>query len=794
MDPQPSVEIFQPPNDTQEGCIDVANITKQESVPKSTYNIAKSNNKIAISKWDVQKNVLSSMPNCLGGQCEHIYAYTGETLNLNSTNSQMLKELHNVKNGKVTVVSKEVDDIELAKLRAQEAMKTTWIPINPRKITTKQGYPAISFNLTDYKNEFDVLLLTPTFKPAEETPLVPIWVVLPKLPWHYYCLEILEPLLSPIGEVLFLDLATYMKNRGSVAKIKIQIDLTQKRPQHVWMGYDEDENMEERRQSVQDKEVLDYSIVVTEGEVGGKEKNTNLPVRVSREGGLAEPSDEGDNQMDEYGFRLTKDQRKDMAQIIGSDSEKNWNHDKDPAIDGVQSATDSKKKCILNNGPSSPLKNMDPKRRNQPAPQPEDPLGEHVSNAEFRVTFTTLAQSVAAQNKRPPTILANPMANSTAARIRDFTRINTPSFHGSKFDEDSQEFIDQSVELSTYQLQDVAHTRYKQWKSGRIDGIGPIGWKEFDTAFLDRFFPQELREAKVLEFINLRQGNMTVREYSLRFTQLARYAPHVIADNRAKMSKFVSGVNDSVVNEYRSAMLNSDITLAKLMTHAQQIEKQKVRTREKQNKRAKSGSFSFAQSKSEERNRSQFCPKSVAPAPSSASVPVPKFRDGSRDKAPGSKSQGSVSSARTNLLCQACGHRIRECPQSGLQGQQIHSAALFGRPNQQGATSSATSGQRPNRLYALYTRQDQENSLDVVTGDFRISPKILAELFSVSTPVGKTIIARWVYRNFPIMIFQKSTSADLVELEMTDFDVILGMDWLHSCYATVDCRNRIVQF
>lgn len=57
------------------------------------------------------------MPNCLGGQCEHIYAYTGETLNLNSTNSQMLKELHNVKNGKVTVVSKEVDDIECEKAK-----------------------------------------------------------------------------------------------------------------------------------------------------------------------------------------------------------------------------------------------------------------------------------------------------------------------------------------------------------------------------------------------------------------------------------------------------------------------------------------------------------------------------------------------------------------------------------------------------------------------------------------------------------------------------------------------------
>ena len=36
--------------------------------------------------------------------------------------------------------------------------------------------------------------------------------------------------------------------------------------------------------------------------------------------------------------------------------------------------------------------------------------------------------------------------------------------------------------------------------------------------------------------------------------------------------------------------------------------------------------------------------------------------------------------------------------------------------------------------------------------------------------------------------------ADLVELPMHDFDVILGMDWLHSCYACMDCRNRVVRF
>ena len=29
---------------------------------------------------------------------------------------------------------------------------------------------------------------------------------------------------------------------------------------------------------------------------------------------------------------------------------------------------------------------------------------------------------------------------------------------------------------------------------------------------------------------------------------------------------------------------------------------------------------------------------------------------------------------------------------------------------------------------------------------------------------------------------------------MVNFDVTLGMDWLYSCYALVDCTTRIVHF
>ena len=59
--------------------------------------------------------------------------------------------------------------------------------------------------------------------------------------------------------------------------------------------------------------------------------------------------------------------------------------------------------------------------------------------------------------------------------------------------------------------------------------------------------------------------------------------------------------------------------------------------------------------------------------------------------------------------------------------------------------------------------------------------------FKVSTPIGESIIARRVYRNYIVTVCNRDTLADLLELEIVDFDVIMGMDWLSSCYATVDC-------
>lgn len=133
-----------------------------------------------------------------------------------------------------------------------------------------------------------------------------------------------------------------------------------------------------------------------------------------------------------------------------------------------------------------------------------------------------------------------------------------------------------------------------------------------------------MREAKVEEFMNLRQGSMTVKKYCLKFTQLSKYAFKLVADPRSNMSKFVTGVSDLVFKECRTTMLTGDMDITRLMTHAQQIKTENIKEREKRNKKARTGLFEYGQPRSGEGNHLQFQVHSSMPAPSSTSAPTPR--------------------------------------------------------------------------------------------------------------------------------------------------------------------------
>ncbi|XP_027772374.1 uncharacterized protein LOC107017541 [Solanum pennellii] len=186
------------------------------------------------------------------------------------------------------------------------------------------------------------------------------------------------------------------------------------------------------------------------------------------------------------------------------------------------------------------------------------------------------AQAMTAQVNRQDVQRENPPVRSMADRLRDFTRMNPPIFTGAKTSEDPQEFIDElqkilvamgatdleKAELASYQLKDVAQTWCKMWRDSRVLGGVPVTWELFKTAFLERYFPREMKEAKVEEFINLKQGSMTVMEYSLKFV---------------KLSRFLTRINGDLDEECRSAMLHDNMDLSRLMVHVQQVEDSRKR-------------------------------------------------------------------------------------------------------------------------------------------------------------------------------------------------------------------------
>ena len=64
----------------------------------------------------------------------------------------------------------------------------------------------------------------------------------------------------------------------------------------------------------------------------------------------------------------------------------------------------------------------------------------------------------------------------------------------------------------------------------------------------------------------------------------------------------------------------------------------------------------------------------------------------------------------------------------------------------------------------------------------------------VSLPTGDLLFSNRVVRDSIILIGGQKFPADLVALDMRDFDVVLGMDWLSRHRATLDCYKKEVKF
>ena len=72
---------------------------------------------------------------------------------------------------------------------------------------------------------------------------------------------------------------------------------------------------------------------------------------------------------------------------------------------------------------------------------------------------------------------------------------------------------------------------------------------------MDKCFPTFARHAKAREFLELKQGTMTVLEYLAKFTELARFVDDYVATDMAKVRKFEDGLKLSIRGKIMGLLL-----------------------------------------------------------------------------------------------------------------------------------------------------------------------------------------------------------------------------------------------
>ncbi|MCI53802.1 hypothetical protein A2U01_0075049, partial [Trifolium medium] len=89
------------------------------------------------------------------------------------------------------------------------------------------------------------------------------------------------------------------------------------------------------------------------------------------------------------------------------------------------------------------------------------------------------------------------------------------------------------------------------WKNARMR-LGPGGiaipWELFKREFLVKYFPVDVKNKKVVEFMELKQGSMTVADYAVKFETLCAFSPHynTLEAEDDKCVKFESGLRPDI--------------------------------------------------------------------------------------------------------------------------------------------------------------------------------------------------------------------------------------------------------
>ncbi|GJY17399.1 putative reverse transcriptase domain-containing protein [Tanacetum coccineum] len=188
----------------------------------------------------------------------------------------------------------------------------------------------------------------------------------------------------------------------------------------------------------------------------------------------------------------------------------------------------------------------------------------------------------------------------------------------------------------------------------------------------------------------------------------------------------------------------------------------------------------------------------------------------------GSQQSRVPSEGYTHPVCNTCGRRHPgECRRAAGTCFKCGQAGHLQRDCKKntGASSSGHADKKPDasgRVFAL-TQDQAANTSGTITGAlfifgravfvlfdtgathsvistkfascFTMTPILLDHVLCISTPMKDSARITHVYRDLPLQFDDKIRSVNALPLDMCEFDIILGIDWLAAHRAMIDCHS-----
>ncbi|XP_062080227.1 uncharacterized protein LOC133784982 [Humulus lupulus] len=268
---------------------------------------------------------------------------------------------------------------------------------------------------------------------------------------------------------------------------------------------------------------------------------------------------------------------------------------------------------------------------------------------------------------------------------------------------------------------------------------------------------------------------MTVTKYALKFDKLAKFTTDLVQTNETRVDRFVGGLKPMIAKDVEIVLIEGNNTYA---------QKRKGSDQAGQSSQDKSA----RDNKGNHHNGNKewvWCPKC--------------------DKC--KKHHQGECRANACYGCGKEGHIRKNCPQKTRKGVKEHHkkddnlvlARVFALTKPQAeASTSMVSGQifiAGIDCHVLIDYGATHSFVSKIILDrFNRPHEMHAKGFGTMLPTEEVVISRKWFRALPLRVDDREIYVDLIELDMSDFDVILGMDWLTKYNATIDCKKKVVVF